>query len=97
MADAPFEGLSAYLLQGKNHQVLFMEFEKDVEVPEHSHEDQWAAVLAGRIDLSVEGVTTTYQKGDTYFIPGGTNHSAKIYAGYVDITFFNQPDKFNKK
>jgi len=37
-ADIPFDGITAYLSQADNHQILFMEFNKDVEVPEHLHE-----------------------------------------------------------
>ncbi|MBE9524590.1 MAG: cupin domain-containing protein, partial [Chloroflexi bacterium] len=39
-ADIPMEGLSAYLSQAKNHQIIFMEFEDDVELPEHAHAAQ---------------------------------------------------------
>jgi len=40
-AEIPIEGLNSYLLQCTDHQVIFMSFEKDVRVPEHSHESQW--------------------------------------------------------
>ena len=39
-ADIPLEGIKAYLSQAKTHQIIFMEFEKDVELPEHSHADR---------------------------------------------------------
>ena len=32
-ADIPIEGVKAYLSQAEGHQILFMEFEKDVELP----------------------------------------------------------------
>ena len=96
-ADMPFEGVKAYLSQSDGHQVVFMEFSKDVVVPEHSHESQWAVVLEGRIDLSVGGEARTLGKGDQYFIPKGVKHSAKVFAGYADVTFFNQKDRYRKK
>jgi len=96
-ADIPIDGLVAYLSQGENHQILFMEFEKDVELLEHSHEDQWGIVLKGKIDLIINGVTQTFQRGDSYFIPKDVKHSAKIYAGYADVTFFNQKDRYQIK
>lgn len=40
-ADMPFEGITAYLSQGDAHQIIFMKFEKDVELPEHAHAGQW--------------------------------------------------------
>ena len=66
-------------------------------MPEHSHESQWGIVLEGKIDLVIEGVKRTYAKGDRYFIPAGVKHSGKIYAGYADITFFNEKDRYKAK
>lgn len=96
-ADIPLDGITAYLSQADNHQILFMEFSEDVEVPTHSHEAQWGVVLAGKIDLTIDGVERTYSKGDSVFIPKGARHSAKVYAGYADVSFFNQKDRYNTK
>lgn len=96
-ADIPLNGLKAYLSQSDNHQILFMEFDEDVEIPEHSHESQWGVVLEGRVDLTIEGVERTYTKGDRIFIPKGAKHSGKIYAGYSDISFFNEQDRYKRK
>lgn len=96
-ADVPIDGVRAYLSQSENHQIVFMEFSKDVAVPEHSHESQWAVVLEGRIDLVIGGETRTLGKGDQYFVPRGVKHSAKIYAGYADVTYFNQKDRYRRK
>ena len=49
-ADIPLDGLTAYLSQLDSHQILFMEFEKDVDLPEHSHADQVGIVLEGKIE-----------------------------------------------
>jgi quercetin dioxygenase-like cupin family protein len=96
-ADIPLKGLTAYLSQSETHQILFMQFEEDIELPKHSHESQWGIVLDGKIDLTVDGVVKTYSKGDRYFIPAGVKHSAKIHAGYADITFFNEKDRYKTK
>jgi quercetin dioxygenase-like cupin family protein len=96
-ADIPLKGITAYLSQGENHQIIFMEFAEDVELTEHSHESQWGIVLEGRIDLVIGGVKNTYTKGDRYFIPKGVKHSGKIYAGYSDITYFDQKDRYKEK
>lgn len=96
-AEIPLPGCKAYLSQAENHQIIFMEFTEDISLPEHFHEGQWGIVLEGRIDLSIDGITNTYQKGDRYFIPKGTKHSGKIYAGYCDITFFDQKDRYGIK
>ncbi|HOE57927.1 MAG TPA: cupin domain-containing protein [Bacillota bacterium] len=96
-ADIPLEGITAFLSQGENHQIIFMEFSNDVDLPEHSHAGQIGIVLGGRIDLTIGGVKNTFCKGDLYYIPEGTKHSGKIYAGYADITFFDQKDRYKAK
>ncbi len=94
LAAVPIQGIRAYLSQADSHQVVFMEFEEDAILPEHTHESQWAVVVSGKIDLTIGGVPHTFQKGDTYYIPRGVKHSGKIYAGYADVTFFNQKDRY---
>ena len=96
-ADIPLEGLTAFLSQSSSHQVLFMEFEKDVDLPEHSHNAQVGFVLEGKIELVIGGEKHPFTKGERYYIPAGVNHSAKIYAGYVDITFFDEPNRYSIK
>jgi mannose-6-phosphate isomerase-like protein (cupin superfamily) len=64
LADIPLVGARGYLSQSTGHQVVFMEFAKDVELPEHAHESQWGVVLEGRIDLVMNGERFTFRKGD---------------------------------
>ena len=97
LADIPLEGCTAYLSQSENHQTLYMQFEKTVDLPEHKHEDQIGFVLEGKIDLVIDGIKKRFEKGDRYHIPSGVLHSAKIYAGYADITVFMQPDRYKVK
>ena len=96
-ADIPLEGLQAWLSQGENHQILFMEFEEDVELAEHSHGPQMGIVLEGKIELTIDGESKSYTRGDRYFIPEGVKHSGKIYGGYADITFFGEPHRYKVK
>lgn len=96
-ADIPIKGIKAYLSQSKTHQIIFMEFSEDVDLPEHSHEGQWGVVLEGNIDLVIDGVKQTFGKGDRYFIPEGVRHSGKIYAGYADMTYFDQAARYKVK
>ncbi|WP_033167979.1 cupin domain-containing protein [Clostridium sp. KNHs205] len=96
-ADIPIKGLEAYLSQAADHQIIFMEFSEDVELSEHSHESQWGIVLEGKIELTIDGVKNTYTKGDRYFIPKDRKHSGKIYAGYADMTYFDQKDRYGTK
>ena len=96
-ADIPLQGVKAHLSQSDTHQLIFMEFDRDVDLPEHSHAAQVGFVLEGQIDLIIDGKKMTYTKGDRYFIPEGIAHSGKIYAGYADITFFGEPDRYSPK
>jgi len=93
-ADIPLKGAKAFLSQGVNHQIIFMEFAEDTDMPEHCHESQWGVVLEGRIELVIDGIKKIYTRGDRYFIPKGAKHSGKIHAGYADITFFNEKDRY---
>lgn len=96
-ADIPIKGITAYLSQGEGHQIIFMEFAEDVDLPEHSHESQWGIVLEGKIELVIDNVKYTFTKGDRYFIPKGVKHSGKIFAGYADVTFFYEKDRYKEK
>lgn len=96
-ADIPIKGIKGFLSQGLNHQIIFMEFCEDIDLHEHSHESQWAIVLEGKIDLTIDGTKYTFVKGDRYFIPKNVKHSGKIFAGYADMTFFNQADRYKEK
>ncbi len=93
-ADIPLPGLIAYLSQSDTHQILYMQFDQDAELAEHSHADQIGFVLEGIISLKIAGESHTFTKGDRYHIPAGVKHSAKIHAGYADITVFMEPDRY---
>ncbi|UOB17480.1 cupin domain-containing protein [Abyssalbus ytuae] len=88
------EGVISRLVQAGNQQFIFMEFEKDVEVPTHSHNAQWGVVLEGEMELTVNGEPRILKKGDSYFLEKGVLHSAKIKAGYKDLTLFDEADRY---
>jgi len=96
-ADVPLKGVRAYLSQGEGHQIVFMEFSADVDLPEHSHAAQAGFIIEGRMDLTIGGKKHTLKKGDRYHIPAGVKHSGRIYAGYADITFFSEAHRYRAK
>lgn len=96
-ANIELKGIKAYLSQGEKHQIVFMEFNEDVELPEHAHAGQWGVVLSGKIELAIGGIKRTFSKGDCYYIPEGVQHSGKIYAGYADMTYFDQKSRYEIK
>ncbi len=89
-ADIPLEGVKAYISQADDHQVVFMEFQKDLDVPEHSHCAQWGMVVSGKIELSIGGTRRIYTKGERYFIPEGVPHSAGVEAGLCGCNLFQR-------
>jgi mannose-6-phosphate isomerase-like protein (cupin superfamily) len=96
-ADLPFEGLRRWLLQGQRGVVLLNESDVDVDVPEHSHGSQWGVILDGTIELTIGGETRVYRRGDTYFIPNGMKHRARIRPGFRALDFFEDPDRYRAK
>jgi len=96
-ADLPFEGLRGWLLQSDSGQVLFNESDIEVSVPDHSHGNQWGAVIDGKIETTIGGQTTIYSRGDTYFIPAGTAHRARIYPGFRAVDYFADQDRYSPR
>jgi mannose-6-phosphate isomerase-like protein (cupin superfamily) len=93
-ADLPFEGLRGWLLRSEDGQVLFMETDADVDVTEHSHGDQWGIVVDGEIELTIGGETAIYRRGDSYYIPAGVKHGARLFAGFKALDCFKDRDRY---
>jgi quercetin dioxygenase-like cupin family protein len=95
--DLPFEGARGWLMQGVGQQVVFAQFERTQEVPEHSHPEQWEFPLAGWVVLKMEGRSEEYLPGDHFYIPAGVPHSAVVSDGYKAMMIFNSPDRYKPK
>ena len=93
-ADLPFGGLRGWLLQTQSGQVLFNESSKEVTVPVHSHGDQFGIVIDGIIELTIGDQALTYTRGDTYFIPAGTPHKARIHPGFRAVDYFSEQNRY---
>jgi quercetin dioxygenase-like cupin family protein len=96
-AQMPLAGCQGYLLQGEKQQIIFMAFSQDTDVPEHAHASQFEVVLEGKAEMIIGGEKRTYAKGDSFYVPEGTPHSAHITAGYAAMAFFNQKDRYTPK
>ena len=95
--DLPFAGARGWLIGGAEQQVVFVEFEDTIEVPEHQHEEQWELALAGAVDLHRDGTTTRYTAGQSFVIPAGQPHGGTVHAGYKALIVFNAPDRYKRK
>jgi quercetin dioxygenase-like cupin family protein len=96
-ADIPFKGVKGWLSQGPDHQVVFFEIEAIGEVAPHAHGAQWGIVFRGEMDLTIGGITKIYQRGDSYFIPAGVEHSAVFRQKTWLIDFFADRERYKAK
>lgn len=96
-ADLPVEGAGAWLVQSEKGQVMFLIAEQQLQIPAHSHGDQWGIVIEGQMELTIGEKTETYRQGDSYFIPGGTMHKAILYKGFRALDYFADKDRYKTK
>lgn len=95
--EIPFGGAAGWMVRGEKQQVVFVEFGERLEVPEHSHEEQWEFALAGEVELHMDGRTRVFGPGDNFFIPAGRPHGATVHAGYKAMIVFNERDRYKAK
>jgi quercetin dioxygenase-like cupin family protein len=95
--DLPFPGARGWMLQGSGQQVVFAQFEEDLDVPEHSHAEQWEFCLAGSVLLRRGSGEEEIGAGENFYIPAGLPHSASVHAGYKAMMIFNAPDRYKTK
>ena len=74
--------------------VVFFTFLQDMDLPQHAHGAQWGTVVAGEIEFTIAGETRNYRPGDSYSIPAGVGHGAKIKAGTKVIDVFEEADRY---
>jgi len=96
-ADIPFDGVRGWISQSDDHQVIFLELEAIGKVAEHKHGAQWGIVVEGEMELTIGNETKTYKKGDSYFIPDGTLHSAVFKQKTWAIDFFADKYRYKSK
>lgn len=92
--EVPVAGVSGYCMKNDEKQVVFFVFEEGVSMPDHSHCEQKGLVVSGEMMIEVEGQTNLYQTGDTYVIPGGTNHRVNFSQRTVLIDMSAAPDRY---
>lgn len=93
----PPEGMRAHLLQSADGQVVFFEVFADAEIPPHAHGSQWGIVIDGEVELTIAGATRVYLAGDSYFIPAGAVHSARLVAGTKFLDYFEEVDRHRRQ
>ena len=96
-ADIAFKGVKGWLSQAKDHQLVFMDIAPIGEVAPHAHGAQWGIVVDGEMELTIGGKKQVFRKGDSYFIPKGTVHSARFTTRTFVIDFFADRNRYKAK
>ena len=91
--EIPLPGVRARILRG-SVLCVSMEFDEDVEVPEHAHGGQFGIVVAGGMTVRVAGEPRRFEAGDRYEIAAGVPHAAWIDRGTILIEFFEDADRY---
>lgn len=91
--DAPFK-MRAHIVPSEHVLTMFYEIDNELVIPEHDHGAQWGVVLEGCMEFTIGGVTRSYTRGDTYFVPAGVPHIARIHFGYRGIDVFADAHRY---
>ncbi len=97
-ADIPFKDIKAWTLQGENHQLVFYQMEANARIPEHIHEyGEWAMVIEGEIELTVEGKTRNMKQGDEWLTPARAKHKWASLTISRLIALFSERTRYQTK
>ena len=96
-ADIEFSGVKGWISQSDDNQVVFLEIEPVGKVAEHAHGAQWGIIVEGEMDLTIGGISKTYKKGDSYYIPDGVLHSAVFKCKTWAVDCFADRDRYKLK
>lgn len=89
-AVVPLPGLDARVVDNGTCQVALFDFAADGAVPVHTHLEKWGIVVAGSMELTVDGLPRSVSTGDAYFVPAGVPHGASVRAGTRVIEIFSE-------
>jgi len=95
--NVPIDGIRGWLLQDGSRQAVFFDIQPTAKVPPHTHCAQWGLMVDGEMALTIGDQTKVYRKGDSYFIPEGTVHSAKFITRVNVIDVFDAADRYKVK
>jgi quercetin dioxygenase-like cupin family protein len=93
----PLPGVCGRLFQGAEMQAVFFSVEAGGEISPHAHQAQWGVVLEGEMELTVDGQTRRYGRGDSYFIAAGAVHSIRMLTPLKVLDVFDEPDRYTVK
>lgn len=81
--DMETEGTKSKIINAGNQQFIFIEHNKDIYYPAHSHSNaSWVICIEGEVEVKIDGVMHYIRKGDHFVIDANVEHSAQVRAGY---------------
>ncbi|MFH1138452.1 MAG: cupin domain-containing protein [Pseudomonadota bacterium] len=95
--DLKLTGVRGKLLQAGDKQLVFFDIQPIGAIPPHAHQAQWGIVIDGEVELTIGGVAKTYRQGDSYYIPEGVEHSARIISRLKALDLFDEPNRYQPK
>ena len=90
--DYGIPGLHVYVDHTAQATIYYVETEQEVTFPEHKHAEQFTIVVNGFCELTIDGKSTRYEKGDSYSIPADTLHTIYLSAGYAEVDYVDDPN-----
>jgi len=72
------QGIHIRTFWGKEMLLAIVDLAANALVPEHHHpHEQTGTVISGEIEMTIGGEKRWLKPGDTYIIPGGTEHAGR--------------------
>ena len=89
-SDDRYPGIAVKVVDGKNMQLVWAEFQPGSTYPLHSHErEQFSFMVSGRMRLTVGEEVTEIGPGDMWHAPGNVVHGGEILGDepvvFVDV------------
>ena len=70
-------GIKIRTFWGKEMLLSLVDLEPHSEVPMHSHlHEQAGTIVAGELEMTINGEKRLFKAGETYIIPGNVQHNA---------------------
>ena len=97
-ANIQSKGIRGWVLQGKDHQLVFLQMEANARIPEHNHEyAEWMILLEGEMELTIKGRTSKHKKGDEVVIPVHAQHNACFLTKSRVVALFSERTRYRTR
>ena len=75
---SPADGVEMRVVHGEKMTIVYFSLAPGAEMPEHSHpHEQMGTVLAGKIEIVVDGEKKIIDQGSVYHVPSNAVHSGR--------------------